>query len=224
MMGPDKKTTGLPTQLGYLSTIPAPDGLDVVDVVGWAYRGPKGGLIVTEEKPSHAPEARAVVDAADLAQAQSALAAAREANKALMNERTNLVATKREQLAALTTRAETAEAEVKRLTEANEALMSERDRWQSACMDAREGCNQRSEVIRKWVARGERLEARIKALEEALGKALASAKIVLADSRQCSIAHHHVQNFDDKPPQWWADVRDDINAARATLNSREKAE
>lgn len=34
------------------------DGLKL-RTVGWAYRGPRGGLIVTEAKPSHAPEARA---------------------------------------------------------------------------------------------------------------------------------------------------------------------
>lgn len=162
----------------YLSTTPAPDGLAVV-----AWRGGKedGSRKYTEIKRVSeiwADQNLTVIPLVRADQAQSALAAVREANKALMNERTSIVATKREQLDALTARAETAEAEVKRLTEENEAaqeiaaaMQKRATTWMQSCMEARKGCTQRSEVIRKWVAKGETLEARIKALEEALQEA-----------------------------------------------------
>lgn len=48
-------------------------------------------------------------------------------------------------------------------------LLAEKDveieSWRAATMEAREGCNQRSEVIRKWIAKGEALEARAEAAE-----------------------------------------------------------
>jgi hypothetical protein len=102
----------------YLAATALPDGMEVVDVVGWAYRGPKGGLIVTEEKPSHAPEANALVDAADLVQAQSALAAMR----AERDEWRDHVQKQNANVAYNLQRAEVAEAQVLRLTEENEAL------------------------------------------------------------------------------------------------------
>jgi hypothetical protein len=52
-----------------------------------------------------------------------------------------------------------------------ETLTRERDeaqkratRWMRACMEAREGCNQRSEVIRKWIAKGEAAEREVESL------------------------------------------------------------
>lgn len=71
---------------------------------------------------------------------------------ALMTERTSLIETKREQIASV---------------QAIVAEMQKRaNRWMRACMEAREGCNQRSEVIRKWVTKGEALESRLQSLEE----------------------------------------------------------
>lgn len=55
--------------------------------VGWAYRGPRGGLIVTEGKPSHAPEAKAVTYLADAQALSTQVQRLTEENEALRKER-----------------------------------------------------------------------------------------------------------------------------------------
>jgi len=78
-------------------------------------------------------------------------------NEALRRERANLIETKRGQIDAV---------------QAIAVEMQKRAaRWMRACMEAREGCNQRSDVIRQWVAKGETLEARLKLAEKVIGAA-----------------------------------------------------
>lgn len=57
-------------------------------------------------------------------------------------------------------------------------------------------------------------------LREELEKTIAGANILLADSRQCSIQHHHVTWFDERPPGWWADIQKDVLASRQFLDSQ----
>lgn len=57
-------------------------------------------------------------------------------------------------------------------------------------------------------------------LREVLEKTIAGANILLADSRQCSIQHHHVTWFDERPPGWWADIQNDVLAARQFLDTQ----
>src|SRR5690554_4800920 len=86
------------------------------EVVGWVYRGPWGGLIVTEEKPKHAPEAVPVVTLAAL-QAMQARAEAAERER---DEWRNHVQKQNDNVAHNLFRAEAAEACVKVLEEALE--------------------------------------------------------------------------------------------------------
>lgn len=129
----------------YLSAIPPVDGLEVA--ANLPYRLLYAGATLKGDL------GQTLMDAAEaLSQASSVIAGVKEANEALMRERASLIETKREQISSI---------------QAIAAAMQKRaTTWMRACMEAREGCNQRSEVIRKWIAKGEAAEARISSLEE----------------------------------------------------------
>lgn len=186
MMGPDKKTTGLPTQLGSLSTTPA--GLEVKGYLFDLRYGPdhwSRQRMFSNQLPSDPDDVRNVEPLVTLSQAQSALAAMREER----DEALRLAGEDVDALQAIgdefgiepgehrvtgVRRLLTAfRAEVKRLTETNEALKAAQDEADNALVDKyrdpKTGFFKFPTDVAAIVRRLETAEARVKALEAALG-------------------------------------------------------
>lgn len=102
------------------------------EVVGWAYRGPRGGLIVTEEKPKHAPEAVPLVTLASLQAMQARAEKAERENEALIDDAQKAWAKHGGMEIAKgqwQARAEAAEARVKELEEALKPFVPVYEPW-----------------------------------------------------------------------------------------------
>lgn len=95
-----------------------------------------------------------------------------------------------------------------------EELERERESWKRATMEAREGCNQRSGVIRKHIDKAEAAQATIERCREALEP---FARHI--DEMKFDLDHLGNENPDDEAVGWVYVTNGDFRRARTVLSS-----